>query len=158
MQADPLQQLRDIHLPPDPGWWPPAPGWWLLAAATVLLLIWGVKQLASAWRARAPLRAARAQLGVLYDDFQQGHLTPTLYAHGANELIKRLTVRALNQPGMAQLSGNAWLQTLDELDQSRAFTRGPGMALGDGRFRREAAVDVPELHTRITHLLGRLEP
>ena len=38
---DPLQ-LRDIHLPADPGWWPPAPGWWLLAAVLVALLAWAV--------------------------------------------------------------------------------------------------------------------
>ena len=41
MQSDPLQQLRDVHLPPDPSWWPPAPGWWILAAviAVIILLV-----------------------------------------------------------------------------------------------------------------------
>jgi len=27
---NPLAALKDIHLPPNPGWWPPAPGWWIL--------------------------------------------------------------------------------------------------------------------------------
>ena len=27
---NPLAALKDIHLPPVPGWFPPAPGWWIL--------------------------------------------------------------------------------------------------------------------------------
>ena len=34
---DPLSALRDIHLPPEPGFWPPAPGWWILALILVLV-------------------------------------------------------------------------------------------------------------------------
>jgi len=29
-QDNPLAVLKDIHLPPVPGWFPPAPGWWIL--------------------------------------------------------------------------------------------------------------------------------
>ncbi|MGB1311376.1 MAG: DUF4381 domain-containing protein, partial [Leucothrix sp.] len=39
---NPLDQLRDIHLPSAVQWWPPAIGWWLLAALLlgVLVAVW----------------------------------------------------------------------------------------------------------------------
>ncbi|MAT50046.1 MAG: hypothetical protein CMK32_02550 [Porticoccaceae bacterium] len=48
MNPNPLDQLRDVHLPPPPGWWPPAPGWWLLAALIIILMVAGALR----WRRR----------------------------------------------------------------------------------------------------------
>ena len=42
---NPLDQLRDIHLPEPISWWPPAPGWWILAVASCALLAWILKYL-----------------------------------------------------------------------------------------------------------------
>ena len=62
MQSDPLQQLRDVHLPPDPNWWPPAPGWWLLAAVVLAAVAWLIYRMVQAYQRRAPLRTARRLL------------------------------------------------------------------------------------------------
>ena len=37
--ADPLAQLRDIHLPGPVESWPPAIGWWILLAIILLLVL-----------------------------------------------------------------------------------------------------------------------
>ena len=37
---NPLDQLRDIHLPDALQWWPPAPGWWLLALFNILAFVY----------------------------------------------------------------------------------------------------------------------
>ena len=62
MNPQDAPQLRDIHLPPDPGWWPPAPGWWLLA---LLLLLSGVFASRHAWRALRVRRWRRRVLAEL---------------------------------------------------------------------------------------------
>ncbi|MFA5547783.1 MAG: DUF4381 family protein [Porticoccaceae bacterium] len=61
---NPLDQLRDIQLPPPPDGWPPAPGWWLLALAAIALIL-----LARWWTRRRRRdhyrRAALAELDAL---------------------------------------------------------------------------------------------
>jgi hypothetical protein len=40
---NPLDQLRDIHLPEPVSWWPMAPGWWSLIIAGTVLLVWLIR-------------------------------------------------------------------------------------------------------------------
>ena len=55
-------ELRDIHLPPPPGWWPPAPGWWLLALVGVVVLVLAVRMLWRLERDRRWRARVRAEL------------------------------------------------------------------------------------------------
>ena len=63
--ADPLAQLRDIHLPQAVDWWPLAPGWWLLLAlllgALGALAVWLTRR----HRANLYRRQALAELAQL---------------------------------------------------------------------------------------------
>ena len=64
MQENPLQQLRDVHLPLEPGWWPPAPGWWLLICICIVAVFFlGL----TAWRGhkrKRPIRSAKELLKI----------------------------------------------------------------------------------------------
>jgi hypothetical protein len=56
--ASPLDQLRDIHLPADIGWWPLAPSWWILMIAlatliTTLTILYLKHRRKNAWRKSA---------------------------------------------------------------------------------------------------------
>lgn len=81
--ADPLAQLRDIQLPPDPGWWPLAPGWWLLAGGMLVLLI----GLAWWWRRRQTRRAA-GRAAILELDII-GRLDAALLPAALQQLLRR---------------------------------------------------------------------
>ena len=158
MEVDPLQQLRDVHLPIDPSWWPPAIGWWLLAGLAIGLLVWGLRLAWSAYTSRAPIRAARRAYANLYQQFSATQCSIENYIAGANQLLKRLLVHALKRPKYAALSGTAWLQVLDIESQSNDFTQGSGQALGDIRFQRQPQVDAQALHDSLLNLLSCVQP
>jgi hypothetical protein len=40
---NPLDQLRDIHLPEPISWWPMAPGWWILIIGGAALAVWLIR-------------------------------------------------------------------------------------------------------------------
>ena len=65
---NPLDQLRDIHLPEPVSWWPPAPGWWLLALSVCALLGWLLTWLYRRYRANSYRREALHQLQQLQSD------------------------------------------------------------------------------------------
>ena len=158
MENDPLQQLRDVHLPPDPSWWPPAPGWWLVVVLLLLGLTWIFMQLIRRYRKRAPSRAAEVQLADLYARYQAGQISASEYLHQGNELLKRLLVRAYQQQRYARLSGDAWLAALDKLSGTSQFTNGNARVLGNTRFSAEPEIDVEQLHPVLQQLLRRVTP
>lgn len=154
--ADPLQQLRDIHVPQPPGWWPPAPGWWLLAmllAAGVLWLVWRAR---SAERRRRPIRRARRLYGEIYDAYRGGQITAREYLDRSNEVLKRVLIHGLGEREARRATGEAWLELLDKHLQEPAFTRGPGRLLGNRRFRPDLTTEADAVHPVLEKLLSRL--
>ena len=135
MQADPLRQLRGIHLPAEPGWWPPAPGWWLLTALALAALIWAFWATAARWRRFGPARTARALCRDAYLAAQAGSLSPAQYLHRINELLKRFVIHGIPDAAAKPLSGDPWLRYLDRRHGQAAFSRGAGRCLGAQRFR-----------------------
>ena len=111
-EADPLAQLRDIHLPDSISAWPPGPGWWLLAAGTLLalaaLVIWlWRRHRANAWR-----REALAALETAHREWQADGDT-AVFLHRVNAVLKRAALRQFPNYDVARLSGAQWEAFLD---------------------------------------------
>ncbi len=160
MQDDPLSQLRDIHMPVEPGWWPPAPGWWVLAALLLLaagILLW---RLVQRHRRNAPRRQALAELAAAKRAYEDGTLDSREYINRCNALLKRLWVHALGRSELAALNGDAWLAHLDDVAGSRQFSQGPGAVLGNARFAPAPPEIPPAVHDLIAALLAQtsMEP
>tara|TARA_A100001037_G_scaffold304532_1_gene341611 strand:- start:211 stop:687 length:477 start_codon:yes stop_codon:yes gene_type:complete len=158
MQTDALAQLRDIHLPPGPGWWPPAPGWWLLALAALGGIAYLAYVLFRRYHKGRPMRAARASLQSLYEDHQSGRLGAPEYVHQSNELLKRVVVHSLGRSEAGPASGQDWLQILDGYAGGVDFTRGPGQVLGQARFLPNPQVDAEALQVLMDTLLRKVTP
>jgi hypothetical protein len=155
MQDDPLSQLRDIHMPAEPGWWPPAPGWWILAALVLLvaaILLWRVVQ---RYRRNAPRRQALTELAAAKRAYEDHAIDGREYVNRCNALLKRLWVHALGQPHIASLNGDAWLAHLDQVSGSQQFSDGPGAVLGNARFAPAPPEIAPAVHDLIAALLAR---
>lgn len=117
--------LRDVHLPPAPGWWPPAPGWWLLFAVVGVALVVVVGILA--YRRRR----LRRWMGLFDAQLQAQQEGPARLA-AASELLRRASRRV--DAAAPQLDGEAWLRFLDG-GKGTDFSAGAGRLLLDGGFR-----------------------
>lgn len=109
---NPLDQLKDLHLPPPPGWWPPAPGWWLVALLIVSLVVAGALVWRKRRRANLYRRLALAELQEIAAHSDNPQFLPDLIA------LLRRTARAAN-------SASEWIglgapQLLAQLEQFSA--------------------------------------
>lgn len=146
-QTDPLAQLKDIHLPDPVGLWPLAWGWWLLLVAIILTVAVGMillrrKQARNRYRALARVELERAKL-----IFEQDKDTASYLQH-VSIILRRAALTGCGDSYHANLSGEAWLQWLDDQYSARQknFTAGPGRVLLLGPYQKAPEADVESLH------------
>jgi hypothetical protein len=60
-------------------------------------------------------------------------------------LVKRCALAAWPRERVASLSGQRWLEFLDESYEGRRFTEGPGRPLAEEVYRNASSFDVPAL-------------
>lgn len=110
MNEDPLALLRDIHPPPDPGWWPPAPLFGLLAV-TVLAVLVGFAWRRFHARRKPPLaRRVMQELALAQKDFGR-HADARRLARELSGLLRR-TALARHGDRAAPVCGQAWADYL----------------------------------------------
>jgi len=110
---DPLAGLKDIHLPPQPGWWPPAFGWWLVAILLLAIIIFLLQK----WRRRQarlrPIKLALKELKTL--DFTVTDASQRqLLLQQISALIRRFSLAFFPEKEIAVLCGQPWLDFLCE--------------------------------------------
>lgn len=162
MNADPLAALKDIYLPMAPEWWPPAPGWWLLALLMLAILYSMAHRARTYWLDTRPIRAAKRIVDTLIEEEAQSTSNDVLLANQCNEVLKRLLVVALGINRLTKVSGEDWLNALDQLGECSDFSQGPGRALGEARFAPDFVTDrrallgcVRRLLTKVHHSKSR---
>jgi len=106
--ADPLSQLRDIHLPATGGWWPPAPGWWVLLVLLLILLALAIGYLRHHRRHNLWKRQARAELAALAAQPRQ---SPEWFG-ALNQLLKRVARQVQPEHRPETLTGRRWADYL----------------------------------------------
>lgn len=112
MQQNPLDQLKDIHLPDPISIWPLGMGWWVLIALIicfVALTVWWIKK--NQWK-----RVAKQQL-LSYEP-----VASVDYYYQINRSLKQIAVQRFGSQ-CAQLSGPRWLEFLDDQLKDPLFSR-----------------------------------
>ncbi len=133
MLSDPLQDLRDVHLPDPISWWPPAWGWWGL----LLGILVGSLCLGAWWvyrRRTQPRRVALSMLSQIEQRYQESQEDLLLLTQ-ISELVRRFALVRFPRNQVAGLAGYSWLQFLDETGRTNQFTEGPGKVLMSGPYR-----------------------
>ncbi len=149
--TQPALQLRDIHLPAEPGFWPPAPGWWILAALLLVLLVWVAWVATRRYRLHRQRQRILAMLGELEQETGD-KATPEKIAQ-ISILLRRLALMRYSRQRVAPLTGKDWLNFLDESGGQGRFSQGPGQVLATGPYQPAlpADLDVQALGTLVRH-------
>ncbi|MGB5456092.1 MAG: DUF4381 domain-containing protein [Gammaproteobacteria bacterium] len=150
MPAEPLP-LRDIHLPEPVSWWPPAPGWWLLliSAVVIIMSVFLLKRIRRRGRLK---RTVRNQLGLLREHYHQHHDRVQL-VKALSTLMRRASISFYPREDSASLTGERWLQHLDETAPRKEFQHGSGRILASAPYLPASS----EIDTDIDDLLSLCE-
>lgn len=142
----PLDQLADIHLPAEPGWWPLAPGWWILLALAIgalLVLLW--------WRRRKQQnhyrQIALQELEAIFNQYQQQQNAAD-YLYKLSVLLRRTAITAYPQSFNASIKGTDWLNWLDANCPalSTKFSSESGQSLVANAYQKNPQVDANALY------------
>lgn len=136
--ANPLEQLKDIHLPEAIGFWPPALGWWLLAALFIALLAASIL-LYRHRQKNAYRRAAVHQINKLFSDYQQPQQSQEVTGQ-LNRLLKAVALQSYPTKQVSRLTETQWLGFLDNSANMQAFSQGPGQILASAPYDKNSQI------------------
>ncbi len=155
--ADPLAQLRDIHLPDPVSAWPPGPGWWLLAGLLVLvlaaLLTWLWRHYRrNAWRRQAHRALAEAHARWQADGDHAGYL------QAANAVLKRAALSRFPREQVASLNSQRWDEFLDQQWRRPGEAGFSELGFATRAYQASpAAADIEQLHGLCKQWLAQLK-
>lgn len=133
MQGNPLDQLKDIHLPEPVGLWPLAWPWWLMLIALILIVVFTILyKKKSRWKKLA------------INQLKQLNESQSDYPLQVNRLLKQITVSTLGFKQSAPLSGLEWLTFLNNQTKTELFT-GPLTALAEAPDNPNVTLDHNQL-------------
>ena len=148
--------LRDIHLPPDIGWWPLAWGWWLLIGLVLLGLVtlvwWLLKRPTSPKRIN--LSAQSSALQELTRIEQQYKNDPLGLVRELSVLLRRIAISLYGRRSVAGLTGLSWLQFLDQQGGTPVFSQRFQQALTELPYRAQGSADVSTLVQEVRQWLS----
>lgn len=151
--SDPLQQLRDIHLPTPISWWPPAPGWVALATLVTLSIVFLIWRRKRAFNQLHYERLALKQLCELETIYQQDKLDTTQTLCRLSPLMRQIALLYLPTREIAGLHGEQWLQALDKLFMTNLFSQGAGRVLLDGPYKTHNNTDLSPIFNDVKNWL-----
>ena len=130
MQQAPELPLRDIHIPDAISWWPLAVGWWALAIL-IPLCLYLLFRLYRRLTRKTALKSAKKQLQQLNQN-QQLSKQEKLVA--LSSLMRRIAISLYPRSEVASLTGEDWLNFLDQSIPVRSFNSDIGWLLTNALY------------------------
>ncbi len=132
--TDPLDKLKDIHLPDAVSWWPLALGWWVLLVLCLTIIVLGIYlYIRSQRQTRQEIIIEQALQ--LFDTLQTQSLSAKTLIAELSALLRRTAISLYGREIIANLAGRNWLLFLNEYGSTKAFTEGVGQAFADQPYR-----------------------
>ena len=120
----PLDKLHDFYQPPPPAWTPQTIGWYVVFAILALLVIWMTIHSLRRWLANRYRREALRELALLQPE-------------QFSTLLKRTALSAWPREKVASLSGEAWINFLNESAKNNSFHQIPGNRIEEIALRSQ---------------------
>lgn len=160
------QQLRDVHMPTEIGWWPLALGWWLLALL-LLLILGGLSVYLSKHYAQNRYRKiALNELKASYDHWLQAqkntactiikHSSST-YLKTANTLLRRCVMKQQHDSHLVSATGERWLNTLNQMSDIK-LSLAAQTAIANQCYQAAPDVDIHALHAELSTWIKAHKP
>ncbi len=145
MQAPqmPALPLRDIKLPSEPGFWPLAPGWWFLIVLLILLTGWLCLKWYRYTQRKKRWAAINQQLSQIEFNFQTTQNSQQLLTD-VSVFLRRFVKHQLQQHQATSLSGDAWINYLNQDQKSGPFNAF-SEALSQGVYQTDYSYDESSL-------------
>lgn len=125
--------LRDIQVPEAISSWPPAIGWWILAVL-VPLCLYLTYRLYKRLTRKTALTEAKKYLQELREDKKMTKRQKVVAISG---LMRRIAVTLYPRVRVASLTGDKWLNFLDESIPNRGFNSDTGWLLTKGLYGKK---------------------
>lgn len=139
-----LHELRDIHYPAPISWWPPAPGWVglfiILAILGFILGILGYRY----WMRKKKRQFILQQLETL-EKMAQHEPYPSEIIRQLTTLLKQVVLLLYPRKEVAGLSGESWLDFLNQKGNTEHFTKGVGRLLMSAPYQAAPPKETPAL-------------
>lgn len=123
MPNDPLQQLKDIHLPNGVSIFPLAPVWYVFMLIVLILAVVAIIWKLHKKRKQRQIASIYKMLDIIENQNSDDMLSQT------SILIKRVAVMKFESQKPHTLFGQEWLMFLDTTGKTTEFTKGAGRDL-----------------------------
>jgi hypothetical protein len=133
-----LANLHDIIVPEAVSWWPLASGSYAIASVMLIISAWFIARSAYRWRRNAYRRNALTQLQQL-----KATISPETAASVLGELatlMRRVALTVYPRSQIAGLTGDAWLNFLDESAATTQFANDNGRRLMSAAYGTHASI------------------
>jgi hypothetical protein len=144
--AEPLAQLKDIHLPTPISWWPLASGWYVLISLIVLAIVyffhWSYQRKMNA----KPKKQALELLTTYKEQYEKDGLAQIASAR-VSELLRRVALVYYPRAQVASLHGDSWIEFLNQTSKGIDFKPVQSMLL-ESPFKKGETINLKPLLTR----------
>ena len=147
---NPLDQLRDIHLPEAIDQFPSAPGWWILLfilVCAIAFYLYRIYQYKKAIRLIKPAKAELAELKSLEENEVDSHAIALLTG-----LIKRVCLIFYPSHQVASLNGESWWQFVNSQHaihvglKKELYSQDEIIFLTQAPYRKETSIQTKHWH------------
>jgi len=135
---NPLDELKDIHLPTSVDWWPLAPGWWVLAALILVVLALLILKRS---RNRKHRQLTQAAIGSLDQLAQDKTLDKAEWLKALSSLLRQIVINFHGREAGAGLVGKDWLAYLDRQGGGQEFSQGVGQVIASQPYQQSSDYD-----------------